>query len=190
MIYLKLFWEFFKIGLFTFGGGYAMIPLVKEAVVDNVWLTEAQFYDFLGVCESTPGPIAINMATYVGSTQGGFLGSVLCTLGVVLPSFIIIVIVASVLTKALESRVFQNCLEGMKPVVMALILSAGITLLATNLGLQSVKVFKLDYISLIIFSLVSAFYFIVKKITKKKVGPIALILFSALLGIIVCSIAS
>ena len=188
MIYLELFWEFFKIGLFTFGGGYAMIPLVKEAVVDNLWLTEGQFYDFIGVCESTPGPIAINMATYVGSTQGGLLGSVLATLGVVLPSFVIIVIVASVLTKVLESRIFKNCLEGMKPVVMALILSAGITLLAANLGLQSIEVFKLDYISLIIFIIIVAFYFVLGKVTKKKIGPIPLILFSALLGIIICSL--
>jgi len=188
MIYLKLFLEFFKIGLFTFGGGYAMIPLVKECVVNNNWLTEFQFYDFLGVCESTPGPIAINMATYVGSTQGGLLGSVLAVFGVVLPSFIIIVIVASVMTKLLESRVFQNCLEGMKPVVMALIISAGAMLLLKSLGYVSLKEFNLDYISLIIFSLIAVFYFVLKKITKKKVGAITLIIFSAIVGMIVCTI--
>ena len=91
MIFLELFIEFFLIGLFTFGGGYAMIPLVKDLVIEKGWLTEEAFYNFLGVCESTPGPIAINMATYVGSTQGGVLGSIVATLGVVLPSFIIIV---------------------------------------------------------------------------------------------------
>ena len=75
MIYLLLFLEFLKIGLFTFGGGYAMIPLIRETVVARMWLTENEFYDFIGICESTPGPIAINMATYVGSTQAGFLGA-------------------------------------------------------------------------------------------------------------------
>ena len=90
MILFTLFIEFFKIGLFTIGGGYAMIPLVKETVLNYNWLSESEFYDFIGICESTPGPIAVNMATYVGSTQGGILGSICATLGVILPSFIII----------------------------------------------------------------------------------------------------
>ena len=97
MIYLLLFLEFLKIGLFTFGGGYAMIPLIRETVVARMWLTENEFYDFIGICESTPGPIAINMATYVGSTQAGFLGAVCATIGVILPSFIIIILIASIL---------------------------------------------------------------------------------------------
>ena len=93
MIYLRLFLEFFKVGLFTFGGGYAMIPLIKEMVLKYGWLTETQFYDFIGVCETTPGPIAVNMATYIGSVNGGFLGSLVATIGVVLPSFIIILMI-------------------------------------------------------------------------------------------------
>ena len=93
MIYWYLFIEFFKIGLFTFGGGYAMIPLVRELVLEYGWLTEEAFTNFIGVCESTPGPVAINMATYVGSMQGGFLGSVAATFGVVLPSLIIIILI-------------------------------------------------------------------------------------------------
>ena len=97
MQYLYLFLEFFKIGLFTFGGGYAMIPLVKETVLTHNWLTEEQFYNFLGVCESTPGPIAINMATYVGNVQGGILGSLIASIAVILPSFIIILIIAAIL---------------------------------------------------------------------------------------------
>ncbi|MBR5501166.1 MAG: chromate transporter, partial [Clostridia bacterium] len=86
MIYLTLFLEFFKMGLFTFGGGYAMIPLIEETVLKYGWLTEERFSEMLGVCESTPGPVAINMATYIGSVQGGFLGSLVATIGVVLPS--------------------------------------------------------------------------------------------------------
>ena len=97
MIYLRLFLEFFKVGLFTFGGGYAMIPLIKEMVLKYGWLTETQFYDFIGVCETTPGPIAVNMATYIGSVNGGFLGSLVATIGVVLPSFIIILMIVTIL---------------------------------------------------------------------------------------------
>ena len=103
MIYLWLFLEFFKIGLFTFGGGYAMIPLIKEVVLKYEWLTEAQLIDFIGVCESTPGPIAINMATFVGSSQAGIAGAAIATLGVVLPSFIIILLVASILKKFIKN---------------------------------------------------------------------------------------
>ena len=97
MIYLILFLEFFKIGLFTIGGGFAMIPLIEEIAVRYGWMTESEFFDLIGVCESTPGPIAINMATYIGSSQGGLLGSIVATLGVVLPSFIIIIIIATVM---------------------------------------------------------------------------------------------
>lgn len=104
MIYLYLFLEFLKIGLFTIGGGYAMIPLIKETVLNYSWLTEEEFTNLIGICESTPGPIAINMATYVGSTQGGLLGSLVSTLGVVLPSFIIIVLIAAVFHKFTSNK--------------------------------------------------------------------------------------
>ena len=103
MIYWYLFIEFLKIGLFTFGGGYAMLPLIKEVVLKYSWLTEEQFFDFIGVCESTPGPVAINMATYIGSMQGGFLGSLIATFAVVLPSFTIILLVASILKKFINN---------------------------------------------------------------------------------------
>ena len=112
MIYLQLFIEFFLIGLFTFGGGYAMIPLVRETVLENGWLTETQFYDFIGVCESTPGPIAVNMATFVGSDQAGVFGSICATLGVVLPSFIIILsITASMLCFLFLSNLISSSVK-------------------------------------------------------------------------------
>ena len=94
MIFLKLFLTFFKIGLFTFGGGYAMLPLMQQEVLANEWLSESEIINFIAVSESTPGPFAINMATYIGSETGGILGSVCATLGVVLPSFIVILLVA------------------------------------------------------------------------------------------------
>ena len=104
MIFWQLFIEFFKIGVFTFGGGYAMIPLLKETVLGHNWLSESQFYDFIGVCESTPGPIGVNLATYVGATQAGFLGSLVATFGVVLPSFLIIKSLCAGVLKWFEAR--------------------------------------------------------------------------------------
>ena len=129
MIYLILFLEFFKIGLFTIGGGFAMIPLIEEIAVRYGWMTESEFFDLIGVCESTPGPIAINMATYIGSSQGGLLGSIVATLGVVLPSFIIIIIIATVMKNMTKNRFFKGFMEGVKPVIVALITSTGFLLL-------------------------------------------------------------
>lgn len=188
MIYLLLFFEFFKIGLFTFGGGFAMIPLVEEVVLKHNWLSESAFYNFIGVCESTPGPIAVNMATYVGSMQGGLLGSILATLGVVLPSFIIILIVASVLKKFTDNKYFKAFIKGVKPVVVALILSVGVILLAKSIGYVSIHEFSFDLINIIIFALVCAIFWGVKLIFKKKITTIPLILISAGLGIVVCTL--
>ena len=94
MIFWELFWTFFQIGAFTFGGGYAMLPLIQEEVLKKGWLSEQALVDFIAVSESTPGPFAVNIATYIGSQPGGILGSVCATLGVVLPTFIVILIVA------------------------------------------------------------------------------------------------
>ena len=188
MIYLLLFFEFFKIGLFTFGGGFAMIPLVEEVVLKHGWLSESAFYNFIGVCESTPGPIAINMATYVGSMQGGLLGSIVATLGVVMPSFIIILIIASVLKKFTDNKYFKAFIKGVKPVVVALILSVGVILLAKSLGYVSLNEISVDIINVIIFALVCAIFWGAKLIFKKKLTTIPLILISAGLGIAVCTI--
>ena len=189
MIYLTLFFEFFKIGLFTFGGGFAMIPLIKEAVLNYNWLSEADFYSFIGVCESTPGPVAVNMATYIGSLQGGILGSLAATLGVVLPSFIIILLIASVLKNLTGNRFFKGFMKGTKPVVVALILSTGIVLALKSLGYNGAA-FKADINSIIIFALLIGVIFGYKKIFKKKVPPIMLIVISALLGMAVCMISN
>ena len=185
MIYLLLFFEFFKIGLFTFGGGFAMIPLVEEAVLKYGWLSEDAFYNFIGVCESTPGPIAINMATYVGAEQGGLLGSALATLGVVLPSFIIIIIVASVLKRFTDNKYFKAFIKGVKPVVTALILSVGIILLAKALGYTGIETFSLDIVKVIIFALICGVYFGAKYIFQKKLSAIAMIAISAAIGLAV-----
>lgn len=184
MIYLQLFYEFFIIGLFTFGGGYAMIPLIQDVVVKNEWLAIEEFYNFIGICESTPGPIAVNMATYVGSTQGGILGSVCATLGVVLPSFIIILLIAALLNKLTSNKYFKNFIKGVRPVIVSLILFAGIKLLIKCIGIDihTLKV-SFSYISLIIFGLIIGIYLLITKVFKKKLSAIYIILISAVLGI-------
>lgn len=183
MTYLLLFWEFFKIGLFTFGGGYAMIPLIKDAVISNSWITEEAFTNFIGVCESTPGPVAVNMATYIGKEVGGVFGSVCATLGVVLPSFIIILLVATILSKIITNKYLKRFIEGLKPVIMALILSTGLFLLIKALGYESLEAFNLNIKSLIIFCILVEIYIIYKLIFKKKMNAVLLILISVLVGI-------
>lgn len=185
MIYLQLFYEFFMIGLFTFGGGYAMIPLVREIVLEHEWLTEAEFYNFIGVCESTPGPIAINMATFIGSDQAGILGSVCATLGVVLPSFIIILIIAMVSSKFIKNKYVQRALKGIKAVVLGLIISTGIVFVIKTFGFVSLDTFNFDLLSTIILISLAIVYFGYLKIKKKNMNAIVLIGISAVLGIII-----
>lgn len=185
MIYLTLFIEFFLIGLFTFGGGYAMIPLVEELVVDKYgWMSAETFSYLLGVCETTPGPIAINMATYVGSTQGEVLGSIVATIGVALPSIIIIILVASILTNLIKNRHFQNALTGIKPVVLGLIFSTGLILVAKAIGYENITKFTFNYKSLIIISIITICYSVYKFTLKKKPNTILVIIFSACLGML------
>ena len=128
----ELFLTFFKIGLFTFGGGYAMISQIKENVVEkNTWLEEDELLQIIAIAEATPGPIAINMATYVGSEMGGILGSACATLGVVLPSFIVILIVAKCFERFKNSRTVSGVMTGLKPAVVGLIGSAVLSIAAT-----------------------------------------------------------
>jgi chromate transporter len=190
MIYWELFWEFFKIGLFTFGGGYAMIPLLKDAVLGHNWLSEEMFYDFIGVTESTPGPIAVNMATYVGSTQAGIPGALLATFGVVLPSYIIILLVASILKKFLKNIYVQHFLEGLKPVVLGFILATGLLLALRCFGYNGLNDFTFNAPSAITLGLVVLSYFIYRAVFRKKLGVIPLIGISAVYGIFVCYLAS
>ena len=184
MIFI-LFLEFFKIGLFTFGGGYAMIPLVREVVLKHGWMTEEAFTNFIGVCESTPGPIAVNMGTYVGSTVDGFFGSVFATLGVVLPSMIVIILILTLLKTLTQNKHFLNALKGIKPVVLGLIFSTGLILVLKALGYKSTSSFIFDWKSFIILGIICLLYFVYQKIFKKKPNTILLIIVSACLGIII-----
>lgn len=184
-IYLLLFLEFFKIGLFTFGGGYAMIPLVKEVVLEYGWLTESEFYNFIGICESTPGPIAINMATYIGARQGDLLGSICATVGVILPSFIIIILIASLLKNIVKNPYVQAFLAGIKPVVLGLIASTGLILFAKAIGYINLKTFDFNLPATIILGVLVILYFGVLKLFKKKLSAVSIILISAILGILI-----
>lgn len=181
MIYLKLFLTFLKIGAFTFGGGLAMLPLMQEEVLAHGWLELSEIINFIAISESTPGPIAINMATYIGSETAGFWGSVCATLGVVLPSFVIILIVARCYEKFKESKIVQGCMTGLKPAVVGLIGSALISAALTvffpaGLTLAVLKNIAF-YTSLVIFAVSLV-------LSLKKVHPIIVICLSAVLGII------
>ena len=180
MIYLKLFLTFFKIGAFTFGGGYAMFPLIQEEVLKNAWLTEEMLIDFVAVSESTPGPFAVNISTYIGSELGGLLGSICATLGVVLPSFIIILIVAKFFMKFKESKVIKGIMSGLKPCVIGLIGSAIISMALTVFipnGFNNIVLNSELVISIMIFLL----SFI---LVQKKSHPILVICIAALIGVV------
>ena len=186
MILFELFITFFKIGLFTFGGCYAMLPLMREEVLAHNWAAESELINFIAVSESTPGPFAINMATYIGTEQAGVIGAFFATLGVVLPSFIIILIVAKCYEKFQSSKIVNGCMTGLKPCVVGLIGAAVVSIAGTVLfaGEFSKKALisafsELNiYISLAIFAVMAVLAF-------KKVHPILIICMSAVAGIVV-----
>lgn len=196
MIFLILFLEFLKIGLFTFGGGYAMIPLVKETVLNHGWLSEAEFLNMIGLSEVTPGPIAINMATYVGSLQGsaelgafgGFFGALIATVAVILPAFVIMLIFSIFLKKFGENKYIKNALKGINPVAIALIFTTALILLSDVLFPISTT----DGVSILfnrtpifIFLIIAFTYLCVNRFLHKKVNPMMVIIFGAILGIAV-----
>lgn len=185
-ILLDLFVTFFKLGLFTFGGGYAMIPLLTDEVISHGWLAQQEIMNFIAVAESTPGPIAINMATFIGASQGGILGAMLATLGVVLPSFIIILLIASVVTGLMKFAGVKAFLSGVRPVVIGLILATGVGMFITvMLGLEHIGQKAIfNWKALVIFAIIFATNLVYKKIRKKAPSPILLILLSAVLGMI------
>lgn len=191
MIYLQLFLSFFEIGLFTFGGGYAMISLIREKVLAFGWLSEEELLNMIAVSESTPGPIAVNMATFVGSVQGGILGSLVATLGVVLPSFIIILLISAVIRGFLKYKGVQAFLGGIRPCVVALILATAITmLLSTLLGITTVSAgWAPDIRGMIIFAILVVIALVFKKIKGRKPSPIWMILISAGLGVLFYSVS-
>lgn len=181
---LELFFTFFKIGLFTIGGGYAMIPMIKTEVIARGWLSESDLLNFLAISEATPGPFAINMATFVGNNlfdgAFGIVGGIVATLGVVLPSFIIILIVVHFFNKFITNKYIKYLMVSLKSVVIGLIFAVVLSLVYEALlpnGFNDATTF--DYKALIIMLSVGIFAF-----TKKKTNVILLILLAGVLGLV------
>ena len=182
MIFIELFFAFFKIGLFTVGGGYAMLPLIRTEVLSKGWLTAEEIVNFIAVSESTPGPFAVNIATYIGSVRGGAAGAVCATLGVVLPSFILAI--ARCYKKFKSSRIVAGLMSGLKPAVIGLIAAAVLTVgktvflnSATPTGFPTTASDWFRTVS-------SALVFVLALFAcRKKLHPILMILIAAALGI-------
>ncbi len=182
MLYLKLFFTFMKIGLFSVGGGYAAVPLIENEVVQlNQWLTANEFSDIIVIAEMTPGPIAINAATFVGIKLGGILGAIVCTIGCIVPSLIIVLILFYLYKKFNDLPAIQGVLKGLKPAIVALITSAGISILllaifkdSANVALFAVE--NIDFVGIAIF-VVS---FIILRVFE--VNPIYLMMCAGLTG--------
>lgn len=186
MIYLQLFLSFLKIGAVSFGGGYGMISLIREEVLSHAWLTEAELLDFIAVAESTPGPIAVNIATFIGSSQGGFFGAFLATLGVVLPAFIIVLLIAAFAKNLFKREGVAASISAIRPAISAMVLATALCMLALLfLGFENVEsIPRVDYFAIIIMAVLILFSVLLKKIFKKNATPIMLILISAALGMI------
>ena len=190
MILLQLFWNFLVIGAVSFGGGYGMISLVRETVLGHCWLTESEFLSFIAVSESTPGPLAVNMATFIGASQAGLAGSFVATVGVVLPSFVIILLIAAALHSLMKYAGVNAFLAGVRPCVVAMILATACTMgLSTLGGFTTVSGgFAPDVRALAVFALLGILHFAYKKKTQKAPSPIGMILLSAVLGAVLWSI--
>jgi chromate transporter len=179
----ELFITFFKIGLFTFGGGYAMIPLMSDEVVSKGWLLSEQLMDFIAISESTPGPFAINMATFIGYNQQGIIGAIVATLGVVMPSFIIILIIAKAFHKFASNKYVVGFLSGVKPVVVGIIFAVALTFLLKsifNIDILNILNIEFHWSSLLIFIVV----FAMSRIWR-KLHPVYIVLVSGIMGLII-----
>ena len=184
MIFWKLFLAFLQVGAFSFGGAYGAIPLIRDVVLSRGWLDDASLTHMIAVSESSPGPIMVNMATYVGSSQAGLPGAAVATLAVVLPSFVIILLVLIALRTLMDHPVFQAVLRGVKPCVIGIILATGLHLMLGNVLPASGP----DIKALLLTAVLSAALFLSRRKRKKGITPITLIALSAVLGMIVYGI--
>ncbi|MBQ7902319.1 MAG: chromate transporter [Oscillospiraceae bacterium] len=184
MIYLDLFMGFFKVGCFAFGGAYGAIPLIQEVVMSYGWINDEMFAYFVAVSESTPGPIMVNLATYIGSQQAGFVGAVLATLGVVLPSFVIILVLTALLKTFLKNPYVQAVIHGIKPCIIGIVLATGVYMIYKNCFLRT-GAFAPDYITIALTVALFVVSYAYRKIKKKPLSPIMLIIVSAVMGVAV-----
>ncbi len=183
MIYWDLLIGFLKVGCFSFGGAYAAIPLIRDVVLSYGWIDDEMLSYMIAISESTPGPIMINLATYVGSVKGGVLGSLLATTAVILPSFFVIIILTALLTKFIENRYVKAVLRGLTPCMIGIILATGIYMIAENLFGAAFS--GIDLRALLITAILAGIYYILRPRLKKGISPILLIVISAVLGIVV-----
>lgn len=186
MIYLEIFWEFFQIGLFSVGGGYATLPLIQERVVRiNNWITMREFTDLLTISQMTPGPIALNAATFVGIKVAGVKGSIIASMGCITPSCIIVLLISYFYLKYKKLNGVQAVLKGIRPAVVSLIASGGVSILATSIlknqadKIQDINLNNIDFISLI--SVVLAVVFL----RKFKTDPIKIMLATGIIGVFI-----
>ncbi len=191
MIQLKLFWTFFKIGLFSFGGGYAMIPLIQKEIEQNGWINAKEYADIIAISQMTPGPLAVNAATYVGAKVSGVLGAIPATLGVSLPSFILIVTTAHFFIQFKDNAIVESILKGVRPVTIAMVASAVIFMAETSIFKSGVSFATLKSLLTVglsnsdnidIWSIV-VFLIILISSVKYKIHPIWAVAISAALGI-------
>ena len=184
----ELFLTFAKIGLFTFGGGYAMISIIEHTCVEQKkWISHDEMMDITVIAESTPGPIAINCATFTGYKQAGFAGAVAATFGIVLPSFLIILLVTALLKTALKNKYVQAVLRGLKPCVIGIVLATGIYMVFGNC-FGAISALKVNLRAVIITAILAASKFGYQHCKKKKLSPILLIVIAAMVGVIVYGI--
>jgi chromate transporter len=191
MIYLQLFLTFLKVGAFAFGGGYAMLSLIGDSVLGYGWMTEEELLNFVGVETVIPGPIAVNMATYIGYEQGGFFGALLATIGVVLPSFVIILVVAACIKNLLKYPPVKTFIASMRPALGGLIVSVAATMALTVLfGIDTISTINLSFDprTLVVLAVVIAIPIIWKRIKKKEFSSIMLVVISGIVGMLLFGI--
>ena len=191
MIYLQLFLTFLKVGTFAFGGGYAMLSLIGDSVLKYGWMTEEELLNFVGVETVIPGPIAVNMATYIGYEQGGFLGALLATIGVLLPSFVIILVVAACIKNLLKYPPVKTFIASMRPALGGLIVSVAVTMaLTVFFGIDTISSINLSFDprTLVVLAVVIAIPIIWKRIKKKEFSSILLVVISGVVGMLLFGI--
>lgn len=184
MIYLELFLGFLEVGCFTFGGAYSAIPLIRDVVLSHRWLSDETLAYMIAISESTPGPIIVNLATYVGSSQAGFWGAVLATLAAVLPSFFVILLIMGLLKNALKNKYVQAVLRGLKPCIIGIILATGVYMTAHHCFPLSDKSW-IDFRAVLVTAGLVATMTGFKRVKKKKLPSIMLIVISAILGVLI-----
>ena len=184
MIYLDLLIGFLKVGCFAFGGAYAAIPLIRDVVLSYGWIGDEELAYMIAVSESTPGPIMVNLATYIGSNQGGILGAAIATLAVILPAFLIVLVITAAMKAALDNPTVQAVLRGVKSCIVGIILATGIEMTCKGL-LKTAKPVAIDWRAVGITAFLAVLYFGSEKLFKKKVSPILLIVIAAVCGMLI-----